>query len=444
MKSKADNSLYVLKSYRNGNPKDAEIIDHLSINSSSLYTLKSRLYDKIQNQLTNSCGMTEEELLNQVNQIHQICYHNSKEIAIAQLTKLEENLIANDMHGELLVVYSALKQLHLFSEKYFHYSQLHNKQIAFNLTTEKSIEILGSFNRILMQYDFSKAKSDFETLIFLHKGIQEQYSLNASKQIELIKNIIEIELCLFTDGLRANELADPIGLLKRSELIIEQLPYYKEQKQWSTALNFLYFEYFIQKHDSKNAQSYFEKLESGLSTLPYYSNVCIVSKYLISKISFLHAQSGSDLVLFDETLIDDKNMHFVVLAGIYNSFALYTNGKVKEAIAVLNNLLNNISVKDLHFININIKLTLAYYYIKKNEDEMAETILKNISRKIKADELQQFVYVNNLIKLLLSEITPKNKPNKEQQSDLLTLFNTKNNLKLVEHLSYELNKQYPS
>ena len=137
-------------------------------------------------------------------------------------------------------------------------------------------------------------------------------------------------------------------------------------------------------------------------------------------------------------------MHFVVNAGIYNSFVLYTKGKMKEAIALLNNLLNNISVKDLHFININIKLTLAYYYIKKNEDEMAETILKNISRKIKSDELQQFTYVNNLIKLLLSEIGLKNKQSKEQQGDLLTLFNTKNNLKMVEHLSSELNKQYPS
>lgn len=447
MKSKADNSLFLLKSYRTGSPKDNEILDHLNINPSSLYTLKSRLYDKIQNKLTSSESISEEELLKQVNEIHSICYNNSKEIAVAYLTKLEENLQLNDMHGELLVVYSALKQLHLFSDKYFHYSQLYNKQIAFNLTNEKSIEILGNFNRILMQYDFSRLRSDLETLHFLYKGIQEQFALNPSRQIELIKSIIEIELHLFTEPLEGTVTSNIPELLKKSAGIIDRLPYYSEQKQWLPVINFLSFEYHCKTGEMKAAGAYYEKLNAMGDAILNYQNCCIISKFFISRIIYLQHTVPAQLTalsVFDENLIDQKNMHLVVQVGIYNSMVLYYQAKIKEAINVLNKLLNNISLKDLHFININIKLTLSYLYIKRKDLELAETTLKSISRKVKSDDIQTFAYVNNLIKLLLLEINPKTKQTKEQQGDLLTLFISKNKgIDMLGHLVYELTHHYP-
>ena len=446
LKTKADNSLYLLKIYRNSCPKDEEIIGSLNINPTSLYTLKSRLYDKIQNQLSKAETLTEEELLNQVNQIHQVCYNNSKEISVAMLTKLEENLLKNDMHGELLIVYSALKQLHLFTEKYYYYSQLYNKQIAFNLTTEKAIEILGNFNRLLMQYDFSKSQTDLETLNFLYKGVLEQYSLNSSKQIELIKNIIECELILFTPSELIPGLTPVPDLINRAEMLIEQLPYYKEQKQWLPIINYLSFEFYRSKNDYKNAEQYFNKVNTDLGILPFYSNVSVISKFLISKIGYTseHSKDGfTNLKRFDLEYIDNKNIHSTIIVELYNSMVLYFDGKLKEAIATLNNLLNDISLKDLNYISINIKLTLAYLYIKKKEFDMAETILKSVSRKIKADCPEQFSLVNNLIKLFQLEINQGGKNVKSQQSDLLTLFLSKNKeLRLMEHLNHEFIKQY--
>ena len=374
VKSKAENSLFLLRTYRTENITDPEILSHLQINPSSLYTLKSRLYDKIQDQLTSNQTCEEENLLEQVNQIHKVCYNNSKEIAVAFLTKLEVNLLKNDMHGELLIVYSALKQLHLFSDKYFYYSQLYNKQIAFSLTIEKSIEILGNFNRILMQYDFSRLDTDFETLQFLYNGIQEQYSLNSSKQIELIKNIIEVQMHLYCGQRSSNPVFDPLALLKRSSAIILELPPNAEQKQWMPAIDFLYFEYYNLTNDLKNAERYYDCVNNSNTSLPFYSNICLVSKFLVSKIIFLQ-KSGkiqdAELTIFNTEVIDSKNMHSIVLTDMYNALVYYYNGKLKEAIGVLNNLLNNVSLKDLHFINIEIKLTLAYFYIKKKESELS-------------------------------------------------------------------------
>lgn len=446
VKSKAENSLFLLRTYRKDNISDPEIINHLGINPSSLYTLKSRLYDKIQDQLTSNQACDEESLLDQVNQIHKICYNNSKEIAVAFLTKLEVNLLKKDMHGELLIVYSALKQLHLFSDKYFYYAQLYNKQIAFSLTIEKSAEILGNFNRILTQYDFSRLESDLETLQFLYNGIQEQYSLNSSKQIELIRNIIEIQLYLYCGQRSSNPVIDPLTLLKRSTTIILELPPNTEQKQWMPALDFLYFEYYNLMNDLKNAEHYYESVNNSNYSLPFYSNICIVSKFLVSKVIFLQKTGrihSSDLSVFNTEVIDSKNMHSIVLTDMYNALVYYYNGKIKEAIGVLNSLLNNISLKDLHFINIEIKLTLAYFYIKRKEYDLAEMVLKSASRKIKTDKLQSFTYVNNLIKLMLLEIGAKTKQTAAQQSDLLTLFLSKNkNIGLFDHLNYELSNQY--
>lgn len=445
-KNKAENSLYLLKAYKNGNPKDAEIQEHLKINSSALYTLKSRLYDKIQNKIAGSDDLTEDELLKQVNEIHSICYNNSREIAIAFLTKLEDNLKKHDMSGELLVVYSALKQLHLFSEKYFQYSQIYNRQIACYLTTEKSIEILGNFNKILMQYDFSKSAADLETLLFLHKGILEQYSLNSSRQIEVVKNIMEVELCLFTGAEKMKAEVSIADHLKKTAELIDKLPAYSEQKQWMPVINFLNFEFYVGKGDFKTAAGYYEMLDSLEETISQFSNNFMITRFLISKFSFLRQSSPATLPfvpLFDESKMDEKNTHLLVMASIHNSMVHFYQGKNKESVGILNNLLNNISVKDLHFININLKLSLAYLYLKRKDFSLAENTLKSLMRKIKSDNLDQFNYVNNLIKLLLGETNPKGRKTAEEGSDLLVLFESKNSQNGVfSHFLPELKNQY--
>ncbi len=446
IKRKADNSLFLLKTYRTGNTPDKIIINELNINPTALYTLKSRLYDKIQDHITDNLPVEMEDIIGQVNQIHQVCYNSSKDVAIAFLTKLEENLLVKDMHGELLIVYSALKQLNLFSDRYFHYAQLYNKQIAYSLTLEKSNEILGNFNRHLAKYDFSRSEEDLDTLKFLYNGIQEQYALNASKQIELIRNIIEIQLSIFTNYFSQNAGAEPKALLKQSEAIISELPDNAEQKQWQPVLDYLYFEYFNKKDDLLNAKLYYEKVNKLCCSLPFYSNIGLVSKFHISKLNYLQKtdlRSIAHLDVFNDGILDSKNMHSVVLATIYNSVILFYSGELKSAIAVLNNLLNKISVKGLHSINIDVKLTLAFYYIKKHEPDMAENILKSLTRKIKTDDLGAFAYVNNLIKLFLLDINDKNKQQKLSKKDLYVLFSTQNkNYRLLSHLSSELDARY--
>src|SRR5688572_14953947 len=134
LKNKADNFLFLLQSYRNNHSTDPDIIKTLNINSNSFYVLKSRLYDKIQDFLSGDIYSSKEEVIKLLHQIPEMCFTSSREVATAFLKKLEKDLLFFDMHNELLVVYSALKKINLYSEKYFHYSQLYNKHISYNLS----------------------------------------------------------------------------------------------------------------------------------------------------------------------------------------------------------------------------------------------------------------------------------------------------------------------
>lgn len=196
-KTKADKFLFLAQAYRKGELGDDDILKQLDLNSNSFYVLKSRLYDKIKNHLTEDVAISKEEVLNKLQKIYSICYSQPREISIPFLEKLEEELLKFDMHSELLVVYSFLKKMHLKSDRYFYYSQLYNKHIAFWLSLEKAEALLGNFNQLLCQYVFSKSDEYLNRLMFLKSEVANHMALNPSRQIEIISNIVDIELFIF-------------------------------------------------------------------------------------------------------------------------------------------------------------------------------------------------------------------------------------------------------
>lgn len=159
IKTNAGNFLHLFKSYRFSSDSDNDIIKHLNIKKNAFYVLKSRLHDKIKNHLTRHIHADKEELLKQLQNISDICYNTPRVLSNSMLEKLEKDLLNFDMHFELQIVYSALKKNHLFSEKYFYYSQLYNKQVALGFSLEKVEELLGEFNIVLSKYLFSNKKT---------------------------------------------------------------------------------------------------------------------------------------------------------------------------------------------------------------------------------------------------------------------------------------------
>lgn len=445
IKNKADNFLFLLQSYRSSDIKDSEIAKTLSINPNSLYVLKSRLNDKIQEHLSGNIHVNREEVIKQLHQIPEICFGISREVATTILQKLEKDLLMFDMHNELLVVYSALKKIHLYSDKYFHYSQLYNKHTAFNISLEKCEETLGNFNRVLAQYNFSRAPKLLDTLLFLYKDVSDHFVLNPSRQIELIRNILEIELAVFFNR-NLNADTDIGEQLLHTEKLLNCLPDSSLHKHWINALNYLSFEHYRKNGQTKQALLYFEKINPISGTILLYTNVCLTSNFLISRLCFMEEQGRLDELLQEDAksiLMDASDTHALVQFGIYETMLAYYSKNYKLAAAKLNDIINANSFKDFFHINTDVKLTLAFIYITMKEYDLADSLLKNIYRKIKSEELNNYSNVLDLIKIFNADIKQNGKVTSKQKDDYI-LFQARNvnESRLLIHLESELKKKY--
>lgn len=441
IKTKADNFLHVLRSYREGKTDDKEIAKTLGMVSNSFYVLKSRLYDRIQDELTSEVNPLKNDIFSQLAHVHHICYNSSGETAIAFLHKLEKDLLVYDMHAELLIVYSALKKLHYNTDKYFHYSQLHNKNVAFWLSLEKAEDTLSDFNLLLEQYDFSKSQEIILKLKFLRLEIQNHSALNTSRQLKIIKNIMDAELFIFCNII-PEEPVDVGDLLKDALKQIDQLSHSSRQKKWKIVLDYLAFEYYTKTSQITKTNEFFEKTNKMRVNLLLYSNVALVSKFLTSKIAFLATKKQLQHIEQEGTeLLCNDNVYSKVQLGLYKAMDLYYNKEIKKAINILNELLTLFTLKDYFHVVMEIKFTLAFLYLKINEISISESLIHSIYRKIKSEKLTNYSNALDLVKFFNTFFKSKESVLNEKRQEAFLLFSARNTgeFKLLHHLHHELN-----
>jgi hypothetical protein len=452
IKNKADRFLLLFQSYKNTSHTDKEIRQKLGVNANAFYVLKSRLYDKIQESLSCDMFIDQEKSIKLLLQVPEVCLNSPRETAIAYLEKLEKELNRFDLHNELLVVYSALKKMNLYSDKYYYYSQLYNKQVSYGLSLEKSEEVLGNFCRLLTQYDLSKSVELFDKLNFLKTEINNIYDLCPSRQIELIKNLIELQLIIFCPNNKSNTHSTS-DLLKQTRIIFDDLPVSIIQKKWELALDYLCFEYYYSINSSQESLFYYEKVNAQFSNLLLYNHICFVSRFLISKIKFCEEQNIMSTLYLDTNkdaiLFDPKDEHAQISICLYHSMIYFDQKKYKEAISLLVNVHNQYVLKNYSHLCLNIKLTLVYYYILAKEYDKAlinlKTVNSIISRKIKATNTEDYNHISYLIKafnlIISKEALPKNI---FKQRDFIILFiaNNQKNNEFLAHLIPEFKRKY--
>jgi hypothetical protein len=443
-RTKAANFLYLLQAYRNTDMKDEEIAAGLNINLNSIYVLKSRLSDKISEHLSGNIYSNNEELIRQLHQLPAVCFGSSREIAIIFLQKLEKDLLIFDMHNELLVVYSALKKIHLYSDQYYHYSQLYNRHVAFNLSLEKCEESLGAFNRALAQYNFSRLPRHFETLTFLVNEVNDHFQLNPSRQVQIIKNFMTLQLRIFTNAGVHKEI-ETEELLRQTEKLLTDLPTASLHKKWIHTFDFLAFEYYNQCGQFVRASKYFTRICEQLSTLLLSTHIAITSRFLISQGLFLYNYPAQEAAVQPEKLLSDPcDTHTAVNLAIYLAMRAFDAGKKKEAAQRINEVINNNSFKDYFHINTDLKLTLAFFYISMGEFDLADYLMKNVGRKIKSEKFDQYTNVLGLIKIFNADIKQNNSKVTPKQKDEFILFLARNKhaQEMLVHLLPHLKRKY--
>ncbi len=450
IKNKADRFLFLLHSYKNSQISDKQIMEKLGISSNSFYVLKSRLYDKIQESLSCDIYIDQEKTIKLLLQVPNLCLNSPRETAVAYLLKLEKELLRYHMHNELMVVYSALKKMNLNSDKYYRYSQLYNKQVSFGLSLEKAEDTLADFCRLLSQYDFSKSDDLFDRLCFLKKEINDIYALCNSRQFELIKNLIEIQLNLFCEKASYFEV-DVDELIQHTRIIFDELPITLTHKKWEIVLDYLSFEYYYSIRSTKLAHQYFEKVNSQMSNLFLFNHIGLVSKFLNTKIRFSveyrkHEKFPATLDT-DKILFDSNDTHVQISMRIYNATVLFYGKKYKAAIDALVSIQNEYVFKDFFYEFLNVNLFLLYLYIQSGEFEQAQLYLKMLNRRIKMEGSQKYLHVLYLLKAfdldINKDITVKNTI---KQKELFILFeagnNKSSNCGVIKQIMPELKKNY--
>ncbi len=430
--SKADKFLALLTSYREKKVSDNDLMEQLDMKQAAFYTLKSRLYDKVQESLYKNITDTRVELLQNVANIKYLIYKIPRETAIGILNKLEKELLENDMPNELISVYKALILLHIHSKKYYSYQQLYNKHIAFNLAQDKAEELLSLFCKTLSDYYLTRDPQTLELLVLYKKEMQNVCNVYQSHHLRVFKNILNIHFALFSP-VESEMKNDPNieDLLKELTEIIKSHPEDRTYKHLVQVVDFLYFEYYHQLKLHKNAATYYEKLVDNTATFLLFDHCCFAAHFLVSKVKHSLAEQ-LELFLYQDSRSSEyeptpENVPEFILYNWYLACSSFYSEKYTDAANSLKKVINEIGLKNFTYSEIEIKLFLSLLEILNGKIDQAEINIRSVSRKIaeEDDEVKYFV-ASTFLKLLKIAIKLQFKGKFEKLVELNQMFEALN------------------
>ena len=120
----------------------------------------------------------------------------------------------------------------------------------------------------------------------------------------------------------------------------------------------------------------------------------------------------------------------------YQAVSAFCSGKYNEAVLALNNLLNDISFRNFFHAELEIKLFLALCYLLNNKAELADSLIKNVQRKLRDAESETFPDAQSFAKMLSVAMDPSDKKGVEKCRKLLEKFQSANagNTKMLDYL----------
>ncbi|MDQ3112349.1 MAG: hypothetical protein M3R17_20910 [Bacteroidota bacterium] len=381
----------LLELYRE-NLEDAEIRETIDAKQAAFYTLKSRLFDKVQQYLFRTSSDNRAELLKNVSSIPYLIYNTPRETAISLLLHLESALKKEDMPAELVSVYSGLKKLHLHTSEFYHYQQLYNKNVAYMLALDKAEEVVSLFTRELGDYLLSLSEEKTVLLKLYLRELNNLSRLYDSHRLKINHIIVGVTYAIFVD--EKNEIPDSEEtieeLLLKFKTILESYPDHRNYRFLEPVRLFLNFEYYHQLSLHKNNKAVYEKLNNSLETFLILSHSCPTTRFLLSKLEHEIYVGGINNVTSAENLVflpDQNDAFSCVNFYMYGAACFFHSNKFSEAASTLNHLLNEISFKDFPFAEAGVKLFLTLNLLLAQKSDQAEIILRSISRKLSSEEL---------------------------------------------------------
>lgn len=436
----------VLEVARKENKEDAEVMAMLNVNPSAYYTLKSRLNAKIAAMLSKKVQNPIQSIMDEVSRVPAHLFGNNKEFSIRALTELEKQLIEYDLNAELIVVYKTLAQLHLFSEHYPYYESKLNRHIAFSLAVSKAENMFFQFLKKLGEYQLTMSESDVEEVIMMKRELSNICELYDSHRLFVLFNIARIYyLCNVPnkmDGLKSREL-EIEAILTRMSRIFENYPLDTFYQNIKGITDLLYFEYYQRTNNQVRAEFYLQKINEAMpAMLDKHIMHFFIVQFMRSKVlKFLQDGNLDSLTLYHERFENNLDIpscdtyHYAWWMKYLSIVKFYQND-FHAAAKKMNELRNELSMKQYVYIDIDNKLFQAFQYCIMGDDSLCMQIMSSLKRQIH-EQPDQYESARMMMKLLKSALKPADYRKKIQKiSDLWSDFEKQNNSSSKPVLTY--------
>lgn len=414
--SNADKSSYLLRAMRERQLSDNKIMQELGVNTNAYYTLRSRLNQKIEEHLLQQMESPRTDILKKVANINEIIFTKKKAIAIATLKKLEKELLDYDLSNELTVVYKSLKKLHLHSPDYYNYSQAYNRHVAYMLAVDKAEDLLAEYFKKYGQYTLSGEETDKINLNLLMKEMANVSGLYESHRLYVYHSCIVIFHRLFVenDETVEDDLEPIEDILENVKKIFNSYNLDSIYYHLNLVFEFLKLEYYNHYKVYRKAERYYEEVNDAASNLlTNYTLYSFPAQFLITKVN-RHLRMGTEKEMYKENEqtfldfeIDTLDVPTYLTYTVYKAISAYYVDKYDEASKLINNLLNEVSLKKYPLVQLEIKSLLAIQYCMLNEIDLFNQLINSIQRQIRLigkEHCEHILILTKILKLGIADV----------------------------------------
>jgi hypothetical protein len=423
MESNADKSAHLLKALRERSLSDSKIMLELDVNANAYYTLRSRLNQKIEEHLLQQMESPRTDILRKVANLNEVLFTKKRTISIATLKKLEKELLDYDLASELTVIYKSLKKLHINSPEHFQYSQLYNRHVAYMLAVDKAEDLLAEYFKKYGSYFLSGDATEKLGLTLLVKEMQNVAKLYESHRLYIYQSLMLIYHRLFVepDDNLQQEGESIEDIFAHTQKIFETYNLDPLYFHLNLVFEFLRLEYYNHYKVYRQAEKYFEEVnDAATNLLVNYPTLTFSIQFFVSKLE-RSLRLGTEKELYEENEeifadieADTLDIPKFVIYTVYRAFGCYYVEKYEEAAKLLNNLLNEVSLKKYPFEQMEVKALLALQYCMLRDFELFNQHFNSIQRQIRMfgkDECENVLLFIKMLKIATSE-AKKEKPKK--------------------------------
>ena len=389
----------VLEHARQGKLDDNKLATVLDVNSSTYYTIKSRLNTKVANILSQRVTNPIQELLDEVNRVPPHLYSKDRAMSIRALKDLEKKLKEYDMNNELISVYRVLVELHRGTPEFAEYKDLHEQYVAYALAAGKAEQKYYDFLERAGEYLLSPTDTNYDALMMPLRELNNISELYESHKLEVFHSLARILFFIVTtddaEALQQKEI-EIDEKLKKIEETFEKYPQDVFYSNLTFLPSFLYTVFYQKCNLYVRAYHHYEAARAELDMIVDKHHLHFYTSLMLYTQAGLYLKDASRMTPVQNSLNLWDNLYIrneEKFVFYYNQFAKalhqFVDEDYDEAALTIYSLRNDLSLKDYPIRDMECKAFQALQYLLINEVDMASSLINSLSRQLRSLKLEK-------------------------------------------------------